>query len=318
MYHRIAELDTDPWQLAVSPANFEQHLEILGQTNHVISVKSMVSKLSTGSIQPNAICLTFDDGYRDNFFAAKPLLEKYDCPASFFIATHYVDMERQFWWDELEEIILNSKKLPETLSMDIDGFSLKHNLHNEGVLTPDEKRMHKSWVWPNNPPTSRCALYLAIWEKLKPLPYDQLIKYLDEIRQWAGYSQIADENTLPMKGIHIESMARNPLFEIGIHTNTHPALASHPKKIQHHEIADCKQFLESRLNRAVTTMAYPYGNYNEHTLSIARELPLAASFTTEEKYITKNTSPYQMGRFQVKNWNGKEFKRQLHRWTAKF
>jgi peptidoglycan/xylan/chitin deacetylase (PgdA/CDA1 family) len=83
MYHRVADLKRDPWELAVSPENFEQQLALLRRKYDVITVPELARKLSTHSICSNSICITFDDGYSDNFHVAKPLLEKHECPQLF-------------------------------------------------------------------------------------------------------------------------------------------------------------------------------------------------------------------------------------------
>ena len=48
--------------------------------------------------------MTFDDGYRDNVHVAKPLLERFEIPATVFVVSAYVDSDRDFWWDELAEL----------------------------------------------------------------------------------------------------------------------------------------------------------------------------------------------------------------------
>ena len=50
--------------------------------------------------------VTFDDGYADNLWNAKPLLERYDVPAAVFVTTGYAGQDREFWWDELETLLL--------------------------------------------------------------------------------------------------------------------------------------------------------------------------------------------------------------------
>jgi len=107
MYHRIADLTNDPWQLTVSPDNFEQQLKVLQTKYKLISVRELLTHLTKKSIPSTTVCITFDDGYSDNYLAAKPLLEMYNCPAVFFVSTQYVNQQKSFWWDELERIILS-------------------------------------------------------------------------------------------------------------------------------------------------------------------------------------------------------------------
>ena len=108
MYHRVADVEADPWQLAVSAENFEAQLKILKKRFAVISVDELGHQLSRKQVRQNAMCLTFDDGYVDNYTTAKPLLEKHHLPATFFISTYFLQNGQPFWWDELQEMIFST------------------------------------------------------------------------------------------------------------------------------------------------------------------------------------------------------------------
>src|SRR5690606_1573250 len=112
MYHRIASPSIDPWQLSVSAENFEQHLQVLQKSNRVVSLSQLVHHRHNNLCRKNKIAITFDDGYLDNFTVAKPLLEKYGLPATFFITSCNLDGQKEFWWDELGRIILQTPELP--------------------------------------------------------------------------------------------------------------------------------------------------------------------------------------------------------------
>ena len=101
MYHRIATAAHDHWQLSVSPQLFEQHLQVLKRYN-VVSLPDLVKK-----VPRKGIAISFDDGYVDNYTTAKPLLEKYNLPATFFICNGNIGKQAEFWWDELEHIFKN-------------------------------------------------------------------------------------------------------------------------------------------------------------------------------------------------------------------
>ena len=120
-----------------------------------------------------------------------------------------------------------------------------------------------------------------------------------------------------MTNEQLKAISDHPLFNTGIHTVTHPALAFHPRELQHREISDCHQYLQQHCLNAVNMIAYPYGNYNDDTLAIVKEQPLSTGFTTEEQLVTKESDPYQLGRFQVKNWSGEEFEMQLYNWAMR-
>ena len=316
MYHRITELKSDPWQLAVSPNNFEQHLQVLQKKGKLIKVKEMVSSLKNNAVANNSICLTFDDGYTDNYLKAKPLLEKYKCPATFFIPTYYTGQEQGFWWDELESILLCYPDLPAKFSMPINGKLLKYDLENDSTLTNAQLSKHRLWAWPASPPTRRCELYLEIWQCIRPLPYTELQAVVNEIKCWASFSCSPGTGSLPMTHSQLCGLVTHPLIDLGLHTVTHPALSYHTIEVQRLEIAGNKKKLEKIVGKPVETIAYPYGDYNDITLSVVKELNLNAAFTTAEKVISNLTDPYRIGRFQVKNWNGNEFEKWLVKWQT--
>src|SRR5215212_5224770 len=121
LYHRVAKLHSDLWSLAVTPEHFAEHLEVLRQYAHPIRLQHLPQALSDGNIPNRSVVVTFDDGYADNLHSAKPLLKRYDIPATFFLTTGYVGKEREFWWHELERLLLQPGTLPGRLRLKIDG-----------------------------------------------------------------------------------------------------------------------------------------------------------------------------------------------------
>lgn len=90
MYHRIAE---DPGRdiLAVTPFSFFEQMRWLKEEGYaVLPVTEALGRLSEGTLPPGAVCLTFDDGYRDNFTEAFPVLSRYGYSAMIFPATGFV------------------------------------------------------------------------------------------------------------------------------------------------------------------------------------------------------------------------------------
>jgi peptidoglycan/xylan/chitin deacetylase (PgdA/CDA1 family) len=313
MYHRITSPKSDPWQLAVNRENFEQHLEFLKNNYKIISIADLKEKLANKQLDENSICITFDDAYTDNYLYAKPLLEKHNCPATFFIPVHYINSGKLFWWDELKNILLDSTMLPPSISLKIGKDLFQFQLRDQ-FLSEELIQKHVSWVWPEETPTQRCELYLNIWERLQPLSINMIEPVVEEIKLWAAFNEIPDKEDLPMSNLQLEDLIRNPLFNVGIHTLTHPALSFHSSDIQRHEIITCRKNLEERSGAKIDSLAYPYGNYNEATLSIVKEEKIALAFTTNEEIITSNSDCSQLGRFQALNQNGRDFKKQMNKW----
>lgn len=100
LYHRVADLPSDPWSLAVTPRRFAEHLEVLCAMARPVPLRTAAE----GRAPRRAVAVTFDDGYADNLYAAKPLLEFWGVPATVFVTTGGLDDGRELWWDELERV----------------------------------------------------------------------------------------------------------------------------------------------------------------------------------------------------------------------
>jgi peptidoglycan/xylan/chitin deacetylase (PgdA/CDA1 family) len=313
MYHRITIPDSDPWQIAVSPENFEQHLQVLKKSYNVISVPDLVWQLRDKKIEVNSVSITFDDAYKDNYVVAKPLLQKYNLPATFFIAADYINKNKPFWWDELEKIIMHSERLPLKLAINIAGHLFEFELGQEH-LSLEDKAKHRVWIWEEIAPTYRCKLYLELWKQLRPLKAPDIELILNELKKWASYEASFNEEDTAMNDSQLKEMYSNSLFTIGIHTLTHPALACHSEDIQIQEITGCMEALENISRSKIDTIAYPYGNYNKVTLSVAANQKLSAGFTTQAQVVDKSSNLLELGRFQVVNQDAESFKKLLKEW----
>lgn len=90
-YHSVNDSRNDECD-PINKSRFEAHLKYLVNNYTVLPLSVMVNLLRAGSpIPSNAVVITFDDGYRDNFEVVLPLLEKYRCHATFFVVTDFID-----------------------------------------------------------------------------------------------------------------------------------------------------------------------------------------------------------------------------------
>ena len=314
MYHRVNVADTDPWGICVSPENFEEQVKVLKANFDVISVDDLVNRLTCGNTSTNEVCITFDDGYADNILYAKPVLENYNCPATFFIATGFID-QPGFWWDELETIFLHSKLLPRQLILEMGGKPETFLITDE-VLSPEQWLQHKRWRWYQPPPTSRCSIYIYIWEKLRAMESDSIISVMSKIKAWGGYEERNNNSRLPVKARQLHDLVKNNLFRIAAHTHTHCDLSKGSGNIQREEILASKNYLLENYGVESNFLSYPFGRYNDDTLALVNDLQLGACFTTAANNITTGVDKNLLGRYQVFNWNGVAFEKQIRKWLT--
>lgn len=313
MYHRIDIAETDPWGLCVSPENFEQHLQVLKSEFNVIGTEELLRQVSAARIIRNAVCITFDDGYADNFIHAKPLLQKYNCPATFFITTGLIGQQKQFWWDELGNMLLQTKQLPAFLSFKTGNEIFEHHL-SEPLLTTEMRLLHKQWKYHEEPPTDRCELYLKIWERLVVLSYEEIITVMGTLKKWVSADLLEDKRSFPMNDFQLNQLKVDPLFSLGMHTITHPDLSTKKNLSQLKEIDGSKYALEKNYGIKTNMLAYPYGRYNQSTIDVVCRLKITACFTTDQETVNADTDMKMLGRFQAFNWKGEFFKNQISGW----
>lgn len=308
LYHRVTKLERDPQWLAVAPENFEQHLAIIAQESEPMSLPEFFAAKKNGRIPKRALVVTFDDGYRDNLREAMPLLEGAKVPATFFIAAGQVGSEREFWWDELERLVLSAETPPQ-LELSLDGKT--HRWDFSAVSCRDEA----GWsLWKESDPSARHAAYRELCGLLRPLPPAEIQRALDFLAQWRGVSRSGRVTHLAMSAEELRELAGSPIAEIGAHTVSHPMLAAQPVAEQEREIRQSGKMIEGMIGRAPKAFCYPFGtraDFSAETQKAAREAGFDLACANFPKLARRGADDFALPRFLVQDWSAPEFKARL-------
>jgi len=315
MYHRVAKLEHDPWWLSVSPAHFEEQMQALKKYGRPVKMQEMGRNLKRFSIGPKEIVLTFDDGYADNFYNARPILEKYGTCATFFITTGATNTREEFWWDEIGRLTLAAQSLPERFELTISGTRYQWQI-NSKVPETIEGDPDRIGIPPDNAVLSKMRFHYVLWQIISKLSFDEKKAVLREIAKWAGQSSEPRPDHLAMSSAELKALASSKLFEMGAHTVRHPMLSHLSHEKQREEIGDSKNALEELLGRDITSFAYPHGDYSEETINILKSLKFRNACTVSEHLVTRNSDPFRLPRFGVMDWNGDQFEDNLRRWMS--
>jgi peptidoglycan/xylan/chitin deacetylase (PgdA/CDA1 family) len=310
-YHRIAELNSDPHAVAVHPQSFREHLEILRSHYITYALSQVVRALQQGSLPEDGVVVTFDDGYADNLWEAKPALEQYETPATVFVATGYIGRGREFWWDELERVLLQPGTLPSTLRLDIDGTEHSWKLGRAARYSEDEYTRHRSWNWRRRrKPTGRHRLFRRLFKLLQPMGEQGRDAVLQALNSWAGTETTVRPTHRVLTQDELIQLADGALLEIGAHSVTHRPLSQLPPAEQIQEIQDSKAFLQDALDGEVECFAYPYGEAG-NTAELVRKAGFTSACSTAARIVHPGDDPYHLPRLYVGNWDGEEFERQI-------
>ncbi len=317
VYHRIANLTSDPQRLCVSPENFSGQLEVIEKVSRPISLKTLREHLRVGEVPKKAVVITFDDGAADNLYSAKPILEKHDIAATVFVSTGYMKTGREYWWDELQRIFLEPVYLPTELRLTIAKKTCQWNLAGAEHYSQGDYHKYKNWeaVDPEAP-TKRHQLYRDLIELLLPLSFDERLQILDQLKNWAGDQILARSGHRPMTCEEVRKISDNGI-EVGAHTVSHSMLAALPVSVQQSEIRESKKDLEEVLDRRVSSFAYPFGtlsDYSVESVKISKDVGFDCACSNFSGVVQPSTDIFQLPRLVVRDWPGDEFAARLWEW----
>jgi peptidoglycan/xylan/chitin deacetylase (PgdA/CDA1 family) len=317
MYHRVSpEVELDPWALNVTPQNFAEQLEVIRRNYRPMSLHSLNRQVQQGKRTPRRIAVTFDDGYADNLLYARSILERYDIPATVFVVSGAVGSEREFWWDELELLLLLPGKLPDSLSIQVNEKTHHWELGDSAEYTQaDYDRFHPWQASWEGKPTPRQNIYTALHSLLRPLLPGERRTLLDRLWEWSGRRPAFRRSNRALTPEELVRLGDSRLVEIGAHTASHPLLSALPARMQRDEIERGKAQLEALTGSPVTSFSYPYGDYDSTSLEVVKEAEFTCAVTTIADAIWSKVHPLLLPRLEIRNWNGEEFSRRLRHWS---
>lgn len=226
MYHGV-----ESW-LAGS---FESQLQYLAKNFEVVPLDEILSRVLGNSRTSNGlVALTFDDGFRNNYTVAYPILRKLCLPATFFVCPGLIGRSRSIWTHEMR-----------TRLKHLEPDDRKRFYHMAGVYDVEDTRRVVTW--------------------LKTIPVrsrEQVEEEIHKLTPGFSFSEEEHERFDLMNWDELMALDRS-LVAVGSHTLSHPDLTLiEPPRLQLELSASRKQ-LEERLGRAVYHLAYPFGAFNE-------------------------------------------------------
>ena len=96
IFHRVLQAPDPLLPSEPTAAEFEARMRWVQRHFNVIPLAEAIARLQSRTLPTRSLAITFDDGYADNEQIAAPILRKLGLPATFFIATGYLDGGRMF------------------------------------------------------------------------------------------------------------------------------------------------------------------------------------------------------------------------------
>ena len=281
-YHSVISepLEFDIWT-HMQVSLFEKHMAIVSSVANVIPVNQLVEQVVKNNIKKNLVAVTFDDGFRNNFTKAYPILKKYGVPATIFLATDYIDSNKLFWPERVSYQLMRTKKK-----------TFKSNLSNElPIITSKQKRV----------------AYRQTVDMLKTLPISGLFNEIKNIEaQLEAMPSMNDplfQELMPLSWEEIKVMENEGLVSFGGHSASHTILSMLGENEAYSEMKDCKKTLDKHLNEDTKIWAYPNGSKVDFSSVHEKQLYdlgfNSGILTMEPEFISGKSNINELGRFGV-------------------
>ena len=278
MYHSVredpSEVENSMGRMIHSRSVFEQQMETLAKEFNPVSLDS-VSRFVKGKedLPDRAVAVTFDDGYRDNYEVALPILERVGIPAAFYATVDCLEHRRLPWPSRLRFAFLTTQK--------------------------SEWRDETGRCWPTNTPEEREAAYLVACDRVAPLSGDPQERLILGWESDLERSLPRDTGEWMMTWEQVRSLVQKGHI-VGSHTMTHPNLAFVETAAMRWELIESKRCMETHLGQPVSHFSYPcpalWPNWSEQTTEEVRSAGYETAVTTASGLALKHDDPRAMKR----------------------
>jgi len=284
-YHRVSD-EPHPFFGGLPVRIFRRHMEHLKTYFTPLPLKELVERAASGDVPPNAIAVTFDDGYRDNYQNAFPVLVQFEMPATVFLATSAVEANKPLWHDRVFEAFrLTSANF---LIWKGEALAMTNDTEVEFVLERVLEYLRTC------SPAKRDEVILDLEQKLRvDLSSEDFLPKLD----WNEVRRMYERN-----------------ITFGAHTVSHPILSRMPLDDAVREIRLSKEVIEKQLGTSIELFAYPNGRHEDFTDQIKEALRtegFACAVTTMHGINDASTDPFELRRLSHTDGDAKLWGLQL-------
>ncbi|MDI7215568.1 polysaccharide deacetylase family protein [Leptospira santarosai] len=244
----------------ISASTFLDQMQYISKYCTVLSMDDICELYYSGKNYPsNSVAVTFDDGFRNNYTVAAPILDKFNVPATFYITSGIVNTDIMFWVDQLEDCLNLCKK--QSIKIKLDEFIIfdLYNYENRKSALTSIKKYCKS-----------------VNVKRKDEIIEQVISETEIIP-----SVLHSKNYEKISWAELKRLSDNPLFTIGGHSMYHDILSSFDSKERlNKDISLSIELLEYNLGIKLIHYAYPEGqpfHYNETIIQLLKDKGIICS-----------------------------------------
>jgi len=286
-YHRFSEREGGA---RISARAFAEQARYLAAHYTLVPLSRLAACLRKREIPPRLAAITIDDGYRDAYEIAFPILRKHRAPATVFVVTEFVEGTTWLWTDKPRYLM--ALAAPQAFEIGIGDHRLKLEL-NGGASRAVAAGLINAALKPLSEEARDASIKRLAFELRVKLPERPPAEY--SAINWGQAREMADAGV-----------------EIGSHTLTHPILTGLGDERLREEVGRSRDRIQTVLGRKVETFCYPNGDYDLRTRREVARAGYRLAVTTDVGLNNELNDPlalrrihgeYDLARF-VKNTSG--------------
>jgi len=259
----------EPLREHLSISSFRRYLERLQRHYEFISMDH-AAKILVGD-EPtirNAMVVTFDDGYENNFSHALPVLQELSVPATFYVVTDLTSDDDVFLYDSVDFLLQKASKTGGKISIEDRAIDLSDRNPQELSRIYAELRRYLKYEHESE------DLFIQELERIVADLSRQVGHTLKDARAEHDWSSIVSWDDLRTASV-------DPLVDIGSHTTTHRRLAYVTPAAQREELANSKAIIESELGISCRNFSFPNGAYDANSVTATQDAEYATAVITK-------------------------------------
>jgi peptidoglycan/xylan/chitin deacetylase (PgdA/CDA1 family) len=246
--------------LEVTPTFLEDVVLKLRRSGvEIVTLDEMHRRLIEREFRRRFVCLTFDDGYRDNKEWAYPILKRHKVPFAIYVPTSFPDQLGDLWWLVLERVIAENDRITAVIDSEDRVFDCR---------TPEGKR----------------AAYEFIYWRLRSLETERELRTaINDLAARYRLDASRFSRDLCMTWDELRELAADPLVTIGAHTVNHIMLRKASDAVARREMKGSADVIEAALGKRPAHFSYPVGDATSagpREFAIAKELGFKTAVTT--------------------------------------
>ncbi len=262
-YHRVVpdpdlEGERSLRPLITSTDIFKKHMEVIAETSRVVSMDEVAAMLNGRKpCKGTNVAITFDDGYRDVYENAFPILRDMGFQAAVYVPTGHIGSERP--------------------------------------LSHDKLFMLLKWLERMRGMRSGLALQETMELFLEGMSYDGIQMVIEALERELPQGSPLGLAAPTMDWDQLREMVGNGI-SVGVHTVNHSVLTHLEPEQVRREVADARDDIEGRLGGRAVHFSFPNGRYSEKLAGVLSDLRFQTAVTTEDRTNMVGDDPMAIGR----------------------